>query len=91
MKTRTCFVSNSSSSSFIIVGAKVAEDTIEGLDTLWTDDNGTIIAGKILSDDECIDDGEMSFEQLTATFDLVSSKLGVDKSQVKLYYGTRPS
>lgn len=95
-KIRTGFVSNSSSSSFIVIGAKIDEekeslvDQMDDISSIWIDDAGTLIAGKVLDDDEYIGDGEMSFEQIKKTVDDVSELLQVDKSEVKLYYGTRP-
>ena len=101
MKIRNGFVSNSSSSSFIMIGvdSKLTEkqtplSSESGLRTLYIDEYGDVeeVTGYILVDsDEYLDIGSLSIQKINQMSDELARKLNVDFSVIKLYYGTRPS
>jgi hypothetical protein len=102
MKVRNGFVSNSSSSSFVILGVTRTnvdedfdideEDLGEGIDTLYTESGDyDYVSGFILADgDEYLEDNELSFAELREMAEKVSKALDVDIEEVKLIMGTRP-
>ena len=74
MKIRTGFVSNSSSSSFVLIGERTSEITEEravelGLDYTWDDDEGKYLVGRFLAKNECeLDGGSISLEEINKIF-----------------------
>jgi len=105
MKIRNGFVSNSSSSSFIMIGvpssalnADIENDfdshyEKDGLESLYVERRGyDYIVGHVLIDsgDEELGDGDITVDELILKSTEISNKLGVSIDKVKLYYGTRP-
>ena len=90
MKIRQGFVSNSSSSSFIVLGVYSNDDAeIEGLDSVYIESSEYEYAkGIVLADTEYFEDIE-DFN-IVEKIEEVSNLLGIDKSEVKLIYGSRP-
>jgi hypothetical protein len=90
MKIRSGFVSNSSSSSFVILGFKTNEgiDIPKGHSYVNMDDDSYII-GYIIADDEYLEDDEIDFSILEAKRQKISEDFGKDLSEIKLYTGTR--
>jgi hypothetical protein len=101
MKIRNGFVSNSSSSSFIIIGVgktgefdEEMEKTYEkeGLETLYVESKFDYITGIVLVDnDEYIDEREISISEFNEMAQKVANILNVDISEIKLFTGTRPA
>lgn len=97
MKIRNGFVSNSSSSSFIMIGVsssvlKKPFDKNTGLEELYVErKNCDYIIGNVLSDDEYLEDGDLSVDTMIEWSDKISKLLDVPASEVKLYYGIRPA
>jgi hypothetical protein len=101
MKIRQGFVSNSSSSSFVIIGVKRSgsyddimenEDLGNEIDSLYVEASGyDYITGIILSDDEYLEESCTSFTKLQEMATKVAEALKVDISEVELITGTRPS
>lgn len=88
MKTRNGFVSNSSTSSFIVLGIKSDKDIkAEGIESIYSEDDGYYI-GVVLDDDEYLD-REVSFTTLYEMAHKVSKSLSVSIDEVKLMAGTR--
>lgn len=99
MKIRNGFVSNSSTSSFVVVGFKISPEEyrkkINGAgatyeDAVYLDSSGYLV-GEVISNGEELDDSEISILDLYDIVDNVSRKYGVNESQIKLYTGTRES
>ena len=104
MKVRNGFVSNSSSSSFVIIGVKRNsnseedfEEMIEnenfgnGISTLWVEEKDCdFITGVVLSDDEELETTCTTFEEFQEMAQKVATALNVDIKEVKLITGCRP-
>ena len=97
MKIRNGFVSNSSSSSFIMIGVSstVLKNPISsdgGIKTLYLErEDADYVSGYIIADDEYLEDGTLSVAKVIEYSDELSRKLKVPASDVKIYYGVRPS
>ena len=100
MKIRSGFVSNSSSSSFIIIGVGKTGNCDEerelyekeGLETLYVESKFDYITGIVIVDnDEYLDEHEISISEFNEMTQKVANILNVDISEVKLFTGTRPS
>ena len=99
MKIRNGFVSNSSSSSFIMIGvdSKLLKTPYEDEETqsLYVELNGIDeLIGFIIddwSDEDYFESGNLTVQEINQKADELSRKLNVDFSDIKLYYGTRPS
>ncbi len=99
MKIRNGFVSNSSSSSFVIVGVKRKDEIMENenfsdnlISTLYIESSECdYITGIILSDDEYLEDFSLNFDKLQEYAERVSKALNVNINQVELIGGIRPS
>ena len=104
MKTRIGFVSNSSTSSFVILGYKVTREEIKNMtdderedfydrnDTLSDGYSGTCWVGEVLvkgRDDEMMPQLEFSLEELQEKADVLCKKYGCEIDKIKIYTGTR--
>ena len=101
MKIRNGFVSNSSSSSFIMIGvdSKLTEKQTpmtseSGIESLFISEYGDVeeVTGFILVDsDEYLESDNLSFVEIVDKVEELSKKLNVKVQDIKLYYGTRPA
>ena len=99
MKKRLGFVSNSSSSSYVIVGVYLSDiddelsDSIEkrGLDNLFDENEGKHLIGEIISEnsDDDAKTYELDMTELQRKFEKVRGELihlGIDPEEIKLYH-----
>jgi len=95
MKIRNGFVSNSSSSSFIVLGVPSNESIEkEGIDSLYVEgEDGDYINGYIIADYDPDEGyfGEISAVDLHEKIEFIADALSVDPDTIKLIYGARPS
>jgi hypothetical protein len=98
MKIRNGFVSNSSSSSFVILGVKQSDFDYEmesklpeGIEVLYLEDSDCeYVVGSIISDDEYLEESVTTFNDLQKRAKIVADFLNIDISEVKLITGIRP-
>jgi len=100
MKIRNGFVSNSSSSSFVILGVGQngdGEDIMErdytnGIEALYVEGEFDYIVGIVIAsgDDYDFDESTTSVAEMHDMATKVSEELNVDINEVKLITGVRP-
>ena len=99
MKVRNGFVSNSSTSSFVVVGFKISPEeyrkrineagaTYE--DAVYLDSSGYLV-GEVISNGEELDNKEISILDFYDIVDNISRKYQVNESKIKLYMGVKES
>jgi len=97
MKIRNGFVSNSSSSSFVILGVKQHGDSDKknlpkGIESIYVEESDyDYVLGIVIDDDEYLEGTSTSFTELQEMAKKISEALNVDINQVELITGTRPS
>ena len=96
MKIRNGFVSNSSSSSFIMISVdstlvKTPYSKDLGIEDLFISEYPELeVTGFILADtDEELTDGNLSVQEINRKAEYLVTNLNIDFSMVKLYYGER--
>jgi hypothetical protein len=91
MKIRSGFVSNSSSSSFIVFGVYLDSEPndMSGIDSVYLEHSDKYAVGYIISDSEEIPDKEIEFYKLEKWCEILSEKLKIDKNEMKLITGVR--
>jgi hypothetical protein len=97
MKIRNGFVSNSSSSSFIVLGILISpsdyDSTIHeknGITSIYDDDHDKYIVGKKIAygDFECDNlHGNLSYDEINEYINEISEKLNISKTEISLRYG----
>ena len=96
MKTRNGFVSNSSSSSFIVLGVKTEDDKkyeeAEKLKIRVLTDDSSYYIGEIIADfssDEGLENNSINIIQATQRVVEKIKQLGFDEKDIQLHVGTR--
>jgi hypothetical protein len=91
MKIRSGFVSNSSSSSFVILGVLSGEILDENMDHIYLDDNGDCVTGIMIArgDEEDFGANIISFKDLKEKAQMIQEKLGVSAEDIKIYSGVQ--
>jgi len=100
MKIRNGFVSNSSSSSFVIIGVKRNGDSEEimenenfgdKIESLYVEERDyDFITGIVLSDNDELESTCTTFEEFQEMAQKVANALNVNINEVKLITGCRP-
>jgi hypothetical protein len=105
MKVRTGFVSNSSTSSYVIVGflandswkyfpsEEEQDDAYSNGNMIYDDDGGYMIGETIANvhSDNMMHDQSISLDELLTTADEICEKYKVDREHIHLFMGTRQS
>lgn len=99
MKIRNGFVSNSSSSSFVVVGVKRNGDMEEIMEnenfgnkirSIYIDEKDfNFVTGVVISDNDELDEKSITFGELHEMANNVANALNVDINEVSLITGTR--
>ena len=102
MKYRNGFVSNSSSSSFVMVGCPLTKEIMEKFSItpdfiesygflvyVEANEYDYILGKQICSvEDDYIEDGSTTFEEINATIEELSKASSIPVSEFKIVYGT---
>lgn len=91
MKIRNGFVSNSSSSSFVIIGVHGGKILDESMSYVDITDSGDYVTGIMIArGDECDFGGTpISYTRLKEMAAEIQEKLGVSEDEIKIYSGTQ--
>jgi hypothetical protein len=91
MKIRSGFVSNSSSSSFIVFGVYMNSepDDMSGIESVFLEHGNKYIVGYVIADGEELPERQVSIGKLIEWSEKLSEKLNVDKEEITLISGVR--
>ena len=92
MKTRQGFVSNSSTSSFVIVGFTSTDDKYDYENAIWLDAEDCWLVGETLAEgDECNFGGDspIAIGNLVQISHAIAKEHGVPLSEIELHFGMR--